>query len=482
MSRKTKVLLAIRNNKIVLLAIVLLWVCLLLWRVTRSGLDYCKNCNIVFITLTNLRYDHMSQNGYFRRTTPFLDALAEKSLVFDNTFSHSSWTLPEGISIFTSLYPYRHGVMDRYDGSVLSNSDITLADVLNENGYKTAAFTGGFDYDSKYGLTGRYGEYEECIDKTGNSTILQYGKLGCSLPKAINWIKNNRDSKFFVHVQGFDTHCPFSRNGGKTYDKDYKGDVNFSNCLWTFEKTEPINKNGVKYYSLYASLPSGRVPVLLSEKDVSHLVALYDESINQSDALIGSFLGQLKEMGIDDKTIIVFTSEHGDMLGKYGRFMRGGPLRGTFYDDVIHTPLLMKIPGIKPNRFNQLVEHVDIMPTILDILAIKKPLSLQGMSLLPVILAGKDIHQYVFAGSEYHPGIDNAYFSDSTRIESIRSKDWKLIIETDTSKTGTDPVRELYNLGEDKDETLNRVSDSMAKFDVLSRELNSWSEKLRRGK
>lgn len=92
-------------------------------RQTRGISDFtppCKDCNVIVITLTNLRYNQMSQNGYLRPTTPNLDSLAQESLVFNNAFSHSSWTLAEGISLFTSLYPFKHGVMDRYDGSVLS--------------------------------------------------------------------------------------------------------------------------------------------------------------------------------------------------------------------------------------------------------------------------------------------------------------------------------------------------------------------------
>ena len=121
-----------------------------------SKIDICRDCNVIFITMTNLRYDHMSFNGYSRPTTPNLDKLAKESLVFDNAFSHASWTLPEAISIYTSLYPYQHGVMNRYDGSTLSKDTPTLIEVLKKAGYTTAAFTGGFDYNTDFGLTNRF--------------------------------------------------------------------------------------------------------------------------------------------------------------------------------------------------------------------------------------------------------------------------------------------------------------------------------------
>lgn len=440
----------------------------------------CKDCNVILITLTNLRYDHMSMNGYTRPTTPNLDALAKESLVFDNAFSHSSWTLPEGISLFTSLYPYEHSIMNRFDGSTLSKDTPSLIDILNNNGYKTAAFTGGFDYDPRFGLTNRFGEYQDCDDGKGEKlTTLGYGKVGCTVPKALAWIKNNRTSKFFIFVQGYDAHCPFSQRGGDMYDKNYSGAIDFSNCLWTFDKTEPVVKNGKTYYPVYSSKTGVREKILFSEDDADHLKALYDESITDSDASIGSLVKEIKNMGLTDKTIIVFTSEHGDMFGKYGIFMRGGPLRGTFYDDVLHIPLIVKIPNVQPARFDQLVEHIDLAPTILDILSLTKPASFTGTSLVPVISDNKDVHEYVFAGSQYHPGIDNVYFDQSTRIEAIRSKQWKLIRESITSQTPPVTTLELYYLPEDKEELNNSIDVNRNIGSTLELRLSAWSKKMR---
>ncbi len=151
--------------------------------------------------------------------------------------------------------------------------------------------------------------------------------------------------------------------------------------MWTFDRSEPIVKDGKTYYQVYSPETSGRASILLSEEDVNHLIALYDESIALSDKLFGSFIEEIKKLGLEDKTIIIFTSEHGDMFGKDGRFMRGGPLRGTFYDDVLHIPLMIKQPKLKPARLDGLVEHIDIMPTLLDFLEIKKKFSFQGMKI-----------------------------------------------------------------------------------------------------
>jgi len=466
--------------------------------------DYaCKDCNVILITLTNLSYDHLSQNGYSRPTSPNLDALSKESIVFDNAFSHSSWTLPESISLYTSLYPFQHKVMNRYSGSALAEDIPIFLDVLNDNGYSTAAFTGGFDYNPVFGLTNRFSEYEECAE--GSEQVDDYGKLTCAVPRALDWIKNNLDKKFFVHAQGYDTHCPFSRAKGSLYDKDYKGTVDYSKCLWTFDKTEPQVIDGKTYYPVYSPTTEGKASVLLGEDDIHHLVALYDETIALSDEAIGSFLDEIKNMGLWDNTIIIFTSEHGDMFGKNGRFMRGGPLRGTFYDDVLHIPLLIKHPKITPARLDGLVEHIDIAPTLLDFLSLPKPSSFQGESLTPLIMRNKEVRDYVFAGSEYKPGEGNLYFADNTRVEAIRGKQFKLIKEIITTSDPPAETLEFYDIINDREELHNLagviqgrqsafkkfledlgldlifVSQEERIFYDLESRLSRWSESIRKG-
>jgi len=454
-----------------------------LWK---SNAPYlCEDCNVIMINMTNLRYDHMSSSGYFRETTPNLDALAKRGLVFDNTFSHSSWTLPAGISIFTSLYPYYHGIMGRYDGETLLKDTPTLVDILNRNDYETAAFTGGFDYDPIFGLTDRFDKREECYDQMPSD--MAFGGFECSIPGALGWIKNNLEKKFFVFVQGFDAHCPFSQNGGYMYDKDYEGTVDFSNCLWTFDKTEPVIKDKKTYYPVSSPASPKTTHLLLSEEDVYHLIALYDESITLLDAKIGGFLDELEELGLYDNTIIIFTSEHGDIFGKYGRFMRGGPLRGTFYDDVLHIPLIIKHPKLGPQSKSQLVEQIDILPTILDFLSISKDEYLfQGKSLVPAILYNEEVHEYVFSGSEFKPLIGNGYFEQDTRIEAIRSKKWKLIKETFMSDDSQFQELELYDIINDKKELQNLAAPDKTQsaiikeiLDDLESRLDAWSDDMR---
>ena len=419
----------------------------------------CKDCSVILISVTNLRYDHVSSNGYFRPTTPSLDALAAESLVFSNTFAQASWTLPGGISMFTGLYPFSHGVMNRTPGTRLPDKTRTLIDLLNQKGYRTAAFTGGFDYDPHWGLTSRFSHYEECKNTLspagGPPGPDYYGEFRCAVPKALEWLEGVRDKKFFLFLQSFDAHCPFGQDKGELYDTDYKGTVDFGRCLLTFEKTQPDVKDGLPYYSIKFQPKPGAAftgTAVLGPEDVRHLIALYDEDVTFADKEIGRFLKQVKALGLEEKTIIIVTSEHGDMFGKHGRFMRGGPVRGTLYDDVIHVPLMIRHPKLRARRVDALVEQIDLMPTLASALALKPRAPLQGKNLGPAILEGRELHDYIFAGSGYDPGKSNGAFKNRSRIEAIRDKRYKLIRETVFEATG--PVRqtEFYDILADADE------------------------------
>ena len=167
-----------------------------------------KDYNIIIISATNIGTNHLGTYGYERSTSPNIDALAEESIVFDNFFAPASWTLPTGTSLFTSLYPYRHGVMERLIDaeripSARLNADTnTLIDILKDNGYITAAFTGGFDYRPFFGLTNRFDSYTfstgKISSKNPNMKFMENARFGHMvdvIPKALDWIKQNKRKK-----------------------------------------------------------------------------------------------------------------------------------------------------------------------------------------------------------------------------------------------------------------------------------------------
>ncbi len=435
--------------------------------IEKNGDVLCRDCNLIIFAVTNLRYDHLSHNGYFRNTSPNIDNFAKESVVFDSAFSQSSWTLPSGISFFTSLYPFTHKIMNRNVSDYLNEGIVTLADVLEKHEYKTAAFTGGFDYGDEYGFIPRFDYFVNSggriisTDPGSNSSITQrYGYFSTNFEKATEWLQKNKDNKFLLFFQGFDAHCPFgSPRVNDVYDKGYTGRLNFSFCYWTFDKIKPIVINNKPFYNLKTDYTASRGirDIRINERDVYHMEALYDGEIVDVDKLFHEFLDEIGRLGLEENTIIVLFSEHGDLFGEHGRFMRGGPIRGTFYEEVLHTPLIIKHPNLKPKRIEGFAQLIDVMPTLLDFLGIKKEEYFEGKSLLPLISENKEVNAAAIAGTTFIPYVNNTYFNQTSIVQSVRTKDFKLIYERlyTSDKSSYVDSYEFYNLSSDPKELNN---------------------------
>lgn len=450
----------------------------------------CQDCNLIVISLTNLKPSHLRNNGYLRDTAPNIDGFNERSIVFKNSFSPANWTRPAAASFFTSLYPGAHNV-DVIDNNIspLDPKIPTLARLLKNNGYITASFNGGADYSAFYGFNSGFDIYE--------SAQANYGGLESIVPPALDWLKQNKNNKFFLHIQSYDLHCPFfpPKPFDEKYDFDYKNpSLNFDTCFNSFQSQEPIDIGGQKYYRVYPievfgspknQFYANKEEVLISERDVEHLVSLYDGELNYIDSMIGSFFNELKAMRLYDNTIIVLMSEHGEIIGKKGRFIKGGPTRGTFYDDVINTLLSIYHPKIDQKKdIEGLVNLIDVTPTILDFLNISYESDrFQGKSLIPLIKNNKEINGFVFGGASYNGIFVEKYkklFPEISSVNYIRSKKWKLIKElvySDISRANIKEEKyELYDLEKDPEELNNLADQEIAIREELLEKLTGWEK------
>jgi arylsulfatase A-like enzyme len=213
---------------------------------------------------------------------------------------------------------------------------------------------------------------------------------------------------------------------------------------------------------------------MLYPEDVRHMVALYDGEILNADRQVKVLLGEIESLGLEKKTLVVIFSEHGDMMGKHGRFMRGGPLRGTLYDDVLRVPLILRHPSLPPARIAGLVQLIDLAPTLLDIVGLPSPDSFSGKSLRPLIMEGKGVNDCIFAGSAYTPRKTSLYFRDASITLAIRGDEWKLIHERVFSGSGPVDQYELYRLKRDPDELENLAEREPAVLARLKKDLDEW--------
>lgn len=378
------------------------------------------DCNIILIVVDCLRADHLSCYGYFRKTSPNIDSLAQEGILFEQAITQANKSLLSFASIFTSQYVSTHGVNET--DRCLGDSALTLAEVLKIYNYRTAAFVGGRLLNPVYRLNQGFDTYF-CVDKTAHS----FNEV---IPEALKWLKERKEKKdkFFLLLHGNDLHTPYSFPVKFVYDKGYRGRL-----------SDPTL---VKYFSLIYKKKiweENKKPIPLSDRDINYIIALYDEGINYADELIGNFLNYLSELKLLDKTIIVLTADHGEELFDHDWFFHVYNL----YEGTIRVPLIIRIPSLKleKKKIAHQVQLIDLMPTILELIGIEPNMQAEGHSLLSLIIG------------KITPGFNQYVFSEASfGVVAIRADKWKLIYYlNDPDKT------ELFNLKVDPKEKNNLI-------------------------
>jgi len=332
--------------------------------------DYsCEGCNVVLISADTLRADRLGTYGYGRDTSPALDAFADEAILFEDVTAQAPWTLPSHMSMFTGLYPFRHGVVD--GESKLSDAAVTLADILHENGYTTVAFTGGGYVSRSY----NYHRFDVFNQKGGTA--------GRNFDAMIEWLRQSSSRPFFLFWHDFQVHCPYVPDSPNDLfsDPKYDGIVDLepnANDPLCADDDRPScrNKCGAYFQKIYDRMDA---------KDTEYVRDKYDGEVRQLDAKIKRILETLRERGLEEDTVVAFTSDHGEALVE-----RGQVGHGVMYQPVLRVPLILRIPGTGASRVHKPVELVDVMPTLLEAVGISAPEGVDGDSLLPPGKQGRE--------------------------------------------------------------------------------------------
>jgi arylsulfatase A-like enzyme len=395
--------------------------------------------NVVIISVNALRADHLGCYGYSRATSPHIDAFARESIIFDRAIAQSYWTLPSLVSLFTSKYISAHNVDSR--DTKLGTKDKTLASVLKIYGYATAGFTCGLDTASAYGLHKGFDVYNVY---NGNNVV---GSFADVVPRAVKWLNENKDKKFFLFLQSYDAHPPYSQRVKARFSQGYKGVL--QKYRLGYNALKNINGN---------LLISRGSRIELSAQDLEYITSRYDDCIEYLDGYIGKFLAVLEELRLSSNTIVVFCADHGEELGERGTFNRFG--NQNLYQEVLRVPLIIRYPALKEKgrRESALAESVDIMPTILELLAIPSGHELQGKSLAPLVNSSVDtpVHTYVFSEAS------------KNKWMILSANGWKLLYSPEKI--------ELYNLNDDPRESCNVIEENAGLQVSLMKEFFFWRE------
>lgn len=367
-----------------------------------AGLTYANpnKYNVLLITIDTLRPDRLScyNEGFVK--TPNIDSLADQGALFRRAYAHTPTTLPSHTNILLGTTPVYHGVHDNHN-FIIGEDFLTLAEHLKSNGYATGAFVGAFPLDSRFGLTQGFDVYDDNYGMSGPQEFAYVERIaGKVVQGAVSWLAE-QSSPWFLWIHCFDPH--------QKYDPP-----------------EP-------WKSEYEGHP-------------------YNGEVAYVDSAIGELLNYLGNNDLYKNTLVVFTADHGESLGEHGESTHGY----FAYNSSILVPMILSYPGIKPQTIHQNVCHIDIFPTVCEILGLEKPAFLQGMSLVPT-LNGKRLPER------------DIYFES---LYPYYSRGWAPLqgFIHNQEKFFDSPIPEFYDLAKDPDELQNLAETT---------ELNKYQKRLR---
>jgi arylsulfatase A-like enzyme len=366
--------------------------------------DRHEYTNVIMISLDILRPDHLGAYGYQKGTSPQIDRLAKQSVLFENAIAHSYLTPVAHMSIFTGQYPRLHGMVS-FEVTKEQVSKRTLPEILKYYGYETAAVLSSPEffmrYDTESGkIVNPKDIFSRSFDYYGRTLPDDTGSTRVNPTGALEWLKANKDKKFFLWIETGMLHPPFSQ----TVPAPYK--TRFDPPDYTpFYEELPIQlgrenvDRGVPTEVLFHIYRGDYYldfePIHhLTEKDVRFINGRYDAGVYYTDMFIGELLNLLDSLKLSGKTLVVFHSIHGESLGEHGYFFHH-----DVFDTEVKTALMFRFPKNEQGgtRIPRQVQGIDIMPTILDYLQIPLNHEAQGSSLMPLIKGD----QSGFKGSEY---------------------------------------------------------------------------------
>ena len=344
--------------------------------------------NVVMIVVDTLRADRLHLYGYDRPTSPRLDEwAARRGVVFEKAVASAPWTLPSHVSLFTGLDAVAHGVNYHHDAPAELE---LLAERLRDGGYSTAAFTGGAYLAARYGLAQGFDRLVYWSE-TPQPSAKADDELESGLLGAIQWLETSTEP-FFLFLHTYEVHSPYRARepwytefGGPPL-KPLTGLADSSARMRT-DVLLPKQEEGYRSLSQLLERDADDTWNPFTGPDQGQLDALYDSGIANADHAIGQLLDHLRESGLEERTLVLITSDHGEGLGE--RDAHGEPVFGHrhLYDSHLLVPLIGAWPDGRAggSRISSQVRLIDVTPTVLDSVGLEIPEGLDGVSLLPLV-------------------------------------------------------------------------------------------------
>jgi arylsulfatase len=338
--------------------------------------------NVLVITVDTLRADHLGSYGFGFDTSPNIDALANESVVFDKAIAAAGKTTPAHASIMTSRYTREHTIGHGNGSSSLTGAT-TLAERFRDAGYATAAVVSNILLTRRVGLDRGFDVFDdELTAPDANRPFVLERLAPDATDRALAWLRDNGKRPFFLWVHYQDPHGPYTPPPALRDRFRIPGPPD--------EKELPLRRGntargGIPAYQVLpelrrASEYRGRYAgeIFFADQSIGALVAAADAASAQS--------------GRD--TIVLLTADHGESFGEQGHYFKH---THTTTPDVARVPLILRAPGRTPERRAEIVSHVDILPTLLDLAELPLPKGASGVTLAPLLgKSEQELERYVY--------------------------------------------------------------------------------------
>ena len=370
--------------------------------------------NIVLITLDTTRADRLGCYGYELAGTPNLDALANRSVLFERAYAPAPMTCPSHASVFTGLWPPEHGVFT--NGQVSLDDDLsTVAELLSADGYNTAAFVAAFVLQEKFGFKQGFKVFDDDLSRAAADidVLHQYRDGQYVIDSALSWLERLETSKdsspFFCWVHLYDAHDPYIDHPKEFGDK-------FSDRR-------------------------------------------YDGELAYVDLQVGRLLEKLKSSGLGENTVIVVVGDHGESLGEHGEETHGYML----HDSTLRVPLLIASPdaNTEPRRIQSPVTIVSLFPTLLEFAGVKTSPAQATRNLAAACRGSSIAAQFCYSQTD-EPYLQ-AFWSP---LKGLTTERWRYVRSTkpELYDLEADP-RELVNLSETEPDMVIQLDGELAAFE-----------------
>ena len=335
--------------------------------------------NVILVTIDTMRPDRISAYGYRRHQTPNLDRLAREGVLFENAFCDVTWTTPSMASVMTGTYATRHGMRSSFQ--TLRPGALTLAEILKNRGFYTAAIIASYPLHSIFGLNQGFDLYDEKFSTplTLNDDI----DLGPPEPNPSSTRPPNGDRKamaFFLMDLARGEAC---RSDAAVSDRAMR---------WLRqERREPFFL-WIHYFGPHEK-PTGFAGLANIGKEQAIQLAAYDGDVLNVDHQIGRVLDTIDELGLVKNSVVVLHADHGQSSMEHGYFGHGRDI----LDPTAHIPLIIRVADGQSagSRVAAMARNVDILPTVLGVLHVPNPVAGDGRDLFAPRPTSDEVDDYL---------------------------------------------------------------------------------------